>query len=165
MLNNKQQVYLYICKRRLIITLMIKQKSIFLITLLLLSFACKKEDINSQLGIPFVDVDQYVLLSNPSNIALNSVGGWTYVDDGSRGIVVYHRAFDEYVAFDRHCTWQTTDLCGVVSVDSTNIFMNCACCESKFSLIDGSVINAPALNPLLQYQAQISAPGILHIYN
>ncbi|MEX1190036.1 MAG: hypothetical protein WED33_12320 [Bacteroidia bacterium] len=138
----------------------------FLILLIAVSIgSCKKENINSQLGIPLVDVDQYVLLSNPSNITLNSVGGWTYLDDGSRGIVVYHRAFDEYVAFDRHCTWQAQESCGIVSVDSTNIFMGCACCDSRYSLIDGSVINGPSINPLLQYQALLSGPGILHVYN
>jgi nitrite reductase/ring-hydroxylating ferredoxin subunit len=142
-----------------------KKSGLFILLMFGVFASCKKENINAQLGIPLVDVDQYVLLSNPSNISLNSVGGWTYVDDGSRGIVVYHRAFDEYVAFDRHCTWQTTDACGIVSVDSTNIFMGCACCDSRFSLIDGSVINGPAINPLLQYQALLSGPGILHVFN
>lgn len=141
-------------------------KVLFCLFLVLVgSTACKKDNLNEELGIPFVNVDQYVLLSSPSYIQLNAVGGWSYLNGGSRGIVIYNRGFEDYVAFDRHCTWQTTESCGQVSVDSTGVFMNCACCESRFSLIDGSVINGPALNPLLQYNTQISGPATLHIWN
>jgi nitrite reductase/ring-hydroxylating ferredoxin subunit len=145
---------------------MLKSQVTFLFFALCLSVAsCKKENLNSQLGIPFINVDQYVLLNNPSNQALIAVGGWIYLDAGSRGIVIYHRSYDEYVSFDRHCTYQTQEACGIVSVDSTNIFLGCACCDSKFSLIDGGVINGPATNALLQYQSQLSAPGMLHVWN
>jgi nitrite reductase/ring-hydroxylating ferredoxin subunit len=143
----------------------IKNRFILLI-IIIASGGCKKEDQNQQLGIPYVNVDQYVLLNLPTNLGLNSVGGWTYLTAGSRGIVVYHRTFDEYVAFDRHCTWQTEQTCGQVSIDTTtNVFLNCACCTSKFSLIDGSAINGPATRGLLQYRAQMSGPLTLHVYN
>ena len=135
------------------------------LTLIISLNACKKENRKSQLGIPLIDVDQYVLLNSPSNLALTAVGGWVYLEAGSRGIVIYHRSFDEYVAFDRHCTYETQEACGQVSVDSTNIFLGCACCDSKFSLIDGGIINGPTTNALLQYQSQLSAPGILHVWN
>lgn len=129
-------------------------------------FSCKKENANQQLGIPYVNVDRYILLNDPNSLSLNAVGGFLYLNAGSRGIIVYHRAFEEYVAFDRHCTYNTSDACGKVSLDSTsNVILNCACCTSKFSLIDGSVLNGPSLNPLLQYNAQISGPATLHIYN
>lgn len=146
-------------------TMLRTQGTLLIFTLFVCFSACKKENLNSQLGIPLINVDQYVLLNNPSNQGLAAVGGWIYLDAGSRGIVIYHRSFDEYVSFDRHCTYQTQEACGKVSVDSTNIFMGCACCDSRFSLIDGSVINGPAINPLLQYQSQLSAPGILHVWN
>jgi nitrite reductase/ring-hydroxylating ferredoxin subunit len=131
----------------------------------LVSFRCKKENINEQLGIPYVNVSQYVFLNDPNFIGLNAVGGFAFLNGGSKGIIIYHRAFDEYVAFDRHCTWQTYNNCIVSPDSSTLVIMNCSCCTSKFSLIDGSVINGPAINPLLQYNAQISSPGTLHIYN
>jgi nitrite reductase/ring-hydroxylating ferredoxin subunit len=131
----------------------------------LVSFRCKKENINEQLGIPYVNVSQYVFLNDPNFIGLNAVGGFAFLNGGSKGIIIYHRAFDEYVAFDRHCTWQTYNNCIVSPDSSTLVIMNCSCCTSKFSLIDGSVINGPSINPLLQYNAQISSPGTLHIYN
>ena len=58
------------------------------VIMLLAGVSCKKDNINDQLGIPLVDVDLYVLLSAPSNISLNAVGGWVYLDGGSRGIVL-----------------------------------------------------------------------------
>jgi nitrite reductase/ring-hydroxylating ferredoxin subunit len=131
----------------------------------LVSFQCKKENINEQLGIPYVNVSQYVFLNDPNFIGLNAVGGFAFLNGGSKGIIIYHRAFDEYVAFDRHCTWQTFNNCTVSPDSSTLVIMNCGCCTSKYSLIDGSVINGPSINPLLQYNAQISSPGTLHIYN
>jgi nitrite reductase/ring-hydroxylating ferredoxin subunit len=146
---------------------MVKIKiNIGLFLILIIAAGCKKENQNQQLGIPYVNVDQYVLLNLPTNLGLNSVGGWAYVTAGSRGIVVYHRTFDEFVAFDRHCTWQPEQSCGQVSIDtSTNVFLNCACCTSKFSLIDGSTINGPATQGLLQYKAQLTNQFTLHIYN
>ncbi len=131
----------------------------------LVSFRCKKENINEQLGIPYVNVSQYVFLNDPNFIGLNAVGGFAFLNGGSKGIIIYHRAFDEYVAFDRHCTWQTFNNCTVSPDSSTLVIMNCGCCTSKYSLIDGSVINGPSINPLLQYNAQISSPGTLHVYN
>ena len=136
------------------------------IILLMSVNGCKKENLNQQLGIPYFKVDQYLLLNNPTNIGLNAVGGFVFLGGGSRGIVVYHRAYNEYVAFDRHCTWQTEQACGQVSPDtSSNVILNCGCCASKFSMIDGSVLNAPASRPLLQYNAQLSDAATLHIYN
>ena len=143
-----------------------KKNRFILFSLILILVACKKNDLNQQLGIPYVNVDRYILLNDPNSLSLNAVGGFLFLNAGSRGIIVYHRAFEEYVAFDRHCTYNTSDICGKVSLDSTsNVILNCACCASKFSIIDGSVLNGPAINPLLQYQAQISGPGTLHIYN
>ena len=132
---------------------------------MLLNCGCDKENINQQLGIPYVDVDQYILLNNPTSIGLNAVGGMLYQQGGSRGIVVYHRAYEEYVAFDRHCTWQPENFCTISVDSSTNVILNCECCSAKFSLIDGSVLNGPATNSLLQYNAQLSDGATLHIYN
>jgi nitrite reductase/ring-hydroxylating ferredoxin subunit len=143
-----------------------KAKVLASLTLLtLLTLACRKENINEQLGIPYVSVSRYVFLNDPNFIGLNAVGGFAFLNDGSKGIIIYHRAFDEYVAFDRHCTWQTFNSCAVSPDSASLVILNCSCCSSKFSIVDGSVINGPSINPLLQYNAQISSPATLHIYN
>lgn len=127
--------------------------------------ACKKENINEQLGIPFVNVSRYIFLNDPLYTSLNPIGGFAFIDGGSRGIVVYRRSFDEFVAFDRHCTWQTEQACQIQPDTATTVLLNCPCCTSRFSIVDGAVMNGPAINALLPYRAQISSPGTLHIYN
>ena len=160
------KIYGYLCLGVLRLKQMKNNGSILLFGLLLL-FSCKKDNINEELGIPYVNVDRYVLLNDPNSLSLNAVGGYLFLNDaGSRGIVIYHRSYEEYVAYDRHCTYNTTDACGKVALDSTtNVILNCACCTSKFSLIDVSVLNGPSIKPLLQYNAQLSGVGTLHIYN
>jgi len=137
-----------------------------LLSLTIWMSSCKKENINDQLGIPFVRVDEYIITSLPSNIPLNNVGGWIYYNGGSRGIVIYRRAFDEVVAFDRHCTWETENPCGIVSVDTTNnVILNCSCCTSRFSLIDGGVLQGPSVFGLLPYRAAIIDFNSIRLFN
>lgn len=132
---------------------------------LMIVAGCKKENINEQLGIPFVNVSRYIFLNDPLYTSLNPIGGFAFIDGGSRGIVVYHRSFDEFVAFDRHCTWQTSEGCQIQPDTATTVILNCPCCSSRFSIVDGTVLTGPAINSLLQYRAQMSSPGTLHIYN
>lgn len=127
-----------------------------------LIYSCKK---NNQNQIPDVLVDIQVNINNPGYYQLQAVGGWRYFDGGSRGIVVYRKTIDEFVAFDRHCPYNPTDACGTVSVDSSNIIAVDACCGSKFILTDGSVSNGPATLPLKSYQVTYDGQALLHIFN
>lgn len=128
---------------------------------MLLIISCKKQ--NNQ--IPEVLVDIQVNINNPGYISLQVTGGWMYFDGGSRGIIVYRRSQDEFLAYDRHCTYQPEATCGQVAVDSTNIIAVDACCGSKFILTDGSVQSAPATMALKRYQTYWDGSSILRIYN
>ena len=116
--------------------------------------------------VPNVYVDQYLNLSLPSYGALNIIGGWTYVTGGSRGIIVYRQSFNQFTAYDRHCTYNANNPCGKANVDSTNPFIECACDGSQYQLIDGLVIQGPATYSLKNYQTSFNEiNNILHIYN
>ncbi|NBW83641.1 hypothetical protein EBR21_18000, partial [bacterium] len=52
--------------------------------------------------VPFVPVDITIDIQLPSYSDLQGVGGWTYLNGGSKGIIVYRKGIDEFVAFDRH---------------------------------------------------------------
>jgi nitrite reductase/ring-hydroxylating ferredoxin subunit len=121
---------------------------------------CKKE----RQGVPYVPVDLYLYTTSPEFSNLNAVGGWTYINGGSRGIVIYHRSNDEFVAFDRHCTYQVEDPCGQVSVDASYIALRDSCCGSEFLLYDGSVTKGPATLPLQAYYTEYDGMR-LRIYN
>jgi hypothetical protein len=135
--------------------------SLFLIILCLLSGSCKKDTDNN---VPNVEVDIYIYTSSPSFINLNAVGGWVYISGGVRGILVYRRSSTEFMAYDRNCTYNSTDPCATVVVDASNIIAKDTCCNSQFSMYDGSVVSAPATLPLKGYHTTYDG-NVLHIYN
>ena len=126
-----------------------------------LFYACKKDQDN---GVPAVGVDIYLYTSNPSFIDLNAVGGWTYINGGVRGILVYRKSISEFMAYDRNCTYNSSAACSTVYVDNTNIIAVDTCCNSKFSIVDGTVLQAPAAVPLKAYNTTFDG-SVLHIYN
>jgi len=109
-------------------------------------------------------VNIYINSANPEFIDLNAVGGWTYIIGGSRGIIVYRASTNDFKAYDRHCTYDVTNSCGLVAVEVNNITGRDDCCGSKFLLTDGSVTQGPANLPLKQYQTTFDG-SVLHIFN
>ena len=126
-----------------------------------LPVGCKKE---AQGAIPDANVDVYIYINNPSYISLTGVGGWAYVNGGVRGIIVYRKTADEFMSYERNCTFQSTDACATVIVDKNAIMASDSCCGSQFLLTDGSVLKTPAAVPLKQYRNTFDG-NVLHIYN
>lgn len=136
-------------------------KLLLILLVLILPFSgCKKDD-NS--AIPLVAVDIYLNLTNPEFIHLKVDNGWTYASGGSRGIIIY-RTNGEYKAFDRHCTYDPSSSCGIVSVDVTNITGKDDCCGSKFLISNGQATQGPATQSLKEYKTSFDGT-VLHIYN
>ena len=132
--------------------------------LLLAVFTCKKDSSDSDVPNTLVDVTLY--LTQPGFSNLGTVGNWMYVSGGVKGIVVYQRAQDDFVAIERNCTYQSSNSSAIVSVDSTNVFLKDASCGSKFYLNDASVANGPATVPLKKYNTSYNpTTRMLHIYN
>ena len=131
-----------------------------LATIGLLTATCKKDD-NPDVAQNYVDYTLY--LSEPSNIALNAVGGWQYVNAGTKGIIVYRRSQNEFTALERNCTYDPNASCSIVEVVSGITSVD-SCCTSKFSIYDGSVLNGPATQPLYQYNTFFDG-NALRIYN
>jgi nitrite reductase/ring-hydroxylating ferredoxin subunit len=121
-------------------------------------------DENQQGPIPYVPVNIYLSLNEPSNANLLPIGGWVYVSGGSKGIIVYHSSIDEYYAFDRNCTFEAYGSCVTLNVVQADQATEDPCCGSKFSLNGGTVLNGPATMGMVQYQTDLSGQ-VLHIYN
>ena len=126
-----------------------------------LMFSCD-DDVDHD-PIPSVHVNRTITLNTPSYSDLNPRGGYVYLDEGYRGIIVYHSLDGEYFAFERACTYHPNSDCGIVSFRSSSIEMECGeyveedgeevweeCCGSKF-YTDGTVQSGPARRPLKQY--------------
>lgn len=147
-------------------------KTILCITLVLLAVACKKsKNINND---PINDVPVNLTI----NMALNNyshllnVGTHVFEEGGVRGVVIVHHTDDNYYAFDRNCSYQPSNTCSKIEVDSSVLIFRCGeskngsfqkCCDSKF-LMDGEVFNGPATFGLKRYQV-IRSGNLLNIKN
>jgi nitrite reductase/ring-hydroxylating ferredoxin subunit len=140
-----------------------KFKNLLLCSCIISINSCTK----NQNIVPYVYVDQYINISLPLYSSLNSIGGWTYIEDvGSRGIIIYRQSYDQFSAYDRHCTFNADNPCGRATVDSTNSYVECACDSSRYQLFDGLVIQGPASYSLKNYQTSFDiVSNQIHIYN
>ena len=128
-----------------------------------LVFSCRK---NKNHPVPSIPFDITINLSLPSYSALQGVSGWAYVTGGSKGIIVYRRAYDEFVAFDRHSPADGGTECPVPLAPNAENFLELddSCTGAKFSLYDGSPISGSELG-LRQYQVLWDGSNLLRINN
>ena len=141
--------------------IMLRFFTIVSFTMLLLCNCTKNQNI-----VPYVHVDQVINISLPSYSSLNTIGGWKYISGGSQGIIIYRQSYDQFSAYDRHCTYNADNPCGQASVDSTNSFVECSCDSSQYQLYDGLVIQGPATYSLKNYRTNFDVmTNQLHIFN
>lgn len=126
--------------------------------------ACTK---NNEHPVPNIPFDITIDMSLPSYSALMGVSGWAYVNGGSRGIIVYRRGVNDFVAFDRH---SPADPVGspcdqpLVPDDNNFLQLNDTCNNATFSLYDGSPMSNSVYG-LRMYQAMWDGNQSLRIYN
>lgn len=126
-----------------------KLKYLFLFPLILLLCTCKRE----HQYVPNVYVDLTIYVNDAHNIALQIVDGWKYFDGGNRGVVVYRKSQNEFVAYERTCPFKPEESNSMVAVDTTNnIILKDVSCTAQFLLSDGSPISGPAVIPLKQFR-------------
>lgn len=107
---------------------------------ILISASCKK---NSAHPVPNIPFDMTINLTLPSYSALNGVGGYAYVNAGSKGVIVYRRGVDDFVAWDRHSPADPEGNCATpLTPDDDNfLLLNDVCNSAQFSLYDGSPVS------------------------
>ena len=137
-----------------------------IISVLLLSVLSFLACDENQSNIPTVFVDIYIDLNDPLYSKLTLPGSYEYITGGVNGILVYHTINDEYQAFERTCPYDPD--CGKVYVDEDNFnAVDSDCCGSEFSLLlNGTVVQGPAVYPLKMYGAFFDInTNTLHIKN
>ncbi len=122
---------------------------------------CNKENTS---GVPPVNLDISINVNNPAYVDIAVPGGWLYLTGGSQGLIVYRASPTEFVALDRHCTYQSTDLCRVYVDSSEVIARDTTCCHSAFLINNGSVVLGPASIDLRRYNTSFNGTT-LRIYN
>ncbi len=74
--------------------------------------------------------------------------GWEYFEGGARGVVVFRKSWDEFIAFERTCV--TKNCHGRLQVDETNnVLLYCPKCGSQYIYYDGSPLEGSAAKRLL----------------
>ncbi len=102
--------------------------------------------------IPYVYVNVDINLSNLQYQDLRRDGGFVYIPDGYRGIIVYRESATRYRAFERACSFDPRSECEPVEVDSSGLFMIHRCCKSTYDF-EGYPTGGPASLPLHEYYA------------
>jgi hypothetical protein len=120
---------------------------------------------SSHQNIPYVPVNFDINLNLPAYNTLNFPSEHILIAGGSQGLIIYRYTMDEFVVLDRHSTFDIPMNCKVtVDSDGVTLIDAAECSESKWLVLDGSVMQGPALLPLHRYRSSWNPP-ILHVYN
>jgi len=114
--------------------------------------------------IPWVPFDVIHLnLNLPEYNDLRTDGRYIYLNnDGVRGIIVYHPSGNQYIAYERNCSFQPNSACATVEVHPSTLYILCPCCNSTFDLATGYPTGGAAWRPLRQYATSYDG-GVLTI--
>ncbi|MBR9997456.1 MAG: hypothetical protein KFF73_00730, partial [Cyclobacteriaceae bacterium] len=99
-------------------------------------------------------------LNNFAYTPLKNIGGFVYLNGGVRGIIVFRKSQDKYLAFERNCPFQPLDACALVKVNESTLFMVDPCCSSTFDF-DGYPTGGPAELPMRQYRTYLDQNFLL----
>ena len=140
-----------------------KVQFIFILIVSAFLSGCNK---NATHPVPSIPFDFTINLTLPSYSSLLGVSGWAYVSGGSKGIIVYRRGIDDFIAFDCHSPADPNGECTVpLTPDNDNYLqLNDQCSGATFSLYDGSPISGSEYG-LRQYQTSWNGNETLRIYN
>jgi hypothetical protein len=141
-----------------------KIQNILILIMLLILTNCKKS--SNKNPIPNISFDISINIDLPSYYPLAGVGGWVCIDGGAKGIIIYRKSTDIFVAFDRQSPKDIDGSCSQpLTPDSVNFLqLNDFCSDAKFSMYDGAAISNSEFG-LRQYQTSWNGINTLRIYN
>jgi hypothetical protein len=122
------------------------KQNVFFLALIVFN-SCDDDAVDSQL--PYVYVNAIININNIQYDDLRT-RGFTYLQEGYRGIILYHQPSGGFRAFERACTFQPEDVCGIVEVHVSGFYMEDPCCSSTFDF-EGFPTSGPARVRLREY--------------
>ena len=122
----------------------------FLFALIVIS--CSKKEDSQRPEIPYVIVNFFITPNSTQFIELNHIGGSVTVTGGYKGIIIYRKTENEFMAFERACAYDPTADSSQVRIEVSGITCNCPKCKSKYILLDGSPFQGPSQWALKQYR-------------
>lgn len=124
-----------------------------------LFLSCKDRTNVNPDPINNVPVNITINLALPTYFHLQNINTFVFEPGGVKGIVIVHHPDDKFYAYDRACSFQPTNSCAKIEVDSSFYQFRCGetkntgfqkCCDSRFNF-DGSVAQSPAQYGLKSY--------------
>lgn len=122
----------------------------------MLGVSCAKEENL----IPDYPVNFSAPLTDPRLSRLSSPGGAVSINGyGVAGIIIFRRADNAYVAYDR-CSTVNPEKKNAVVIDDPAITATDQVSGAKYSLYDGSPVKAPAKTSLKKYSVIIAGNNL-----
>ncbi|RZK42212.1 MAG: hypothetical protein EOO90_08175 [Pedobacter sp.] len=129
-----------------------QSKGLGILLFVIISTSCAKEDN----FLPNVPVNFHSPLTDPRLNRLSTAGGAVSLSNhGIAGIIIYRRADNAYVAYDR-CSTVNPDQKNAILLDDPNLTATDPVSGAKYSLYDGSPVKAPAKTSLKRYNVTIA---------
>ena len=131
------------------------------ISIITILFGCEPQS-------PFPNT--YVNIAIPINMPeynnLTIPLGYEYIIGGLGGIIILRDLDNNFIAYDRACTYEMDADCIITGESTTyGAILHCGnCCESKFIVVDGSVTEGPANQALKRYNTSLNGE-VLYITN
>jgi len=136
-----------------------KQLIGFCLVILLFTSCAKEENL-----VPDFPVNFTAPLTDPRLSRLSTAGGAvSFTGYGVAGIIIYRRADNAYVAYDR-CSTVDPEKRNAIVIDDPNLTATDPVSGAKYSLYDGSPVKAPAKTSLKKYTVTI-AGNTLQVVN
>lgn len=157
-------------------------KTTFVILLALFLFfggvSCgEKTNVNP--NIPQVYINFTIDPNSTLFLELNSVGGWTYLEEmpgmyvpyPSRGIIVYRQDVNLFKAYERQppndpfrCCDDISQTCSKLVLGDNYPFVKDTCTGTMYQLLDGTIFSGEGQYSMIQYNSTYDG-SLLHIYN
>lgn len=128
---------------------MILNKRIYFLLLLLglMLQSCEPQRIDN---IPYAFVEIDINLNLTAYLDLQRDGGYVYILGGVKGIIIYRESATVYRAFEQNSPVNPTNVCAIVVVDTSNLFLIDQCSRAIFDF-NGNPTNGISQFPLRQY--------------
>lgn len=142
-----------------------KWKIVLFTGLINLFFSCSKNELSPVSPLPDVVVQEQINLNSISAQELKlGDGRFIYIGGGIRGIILYRKSTDIYLAFERKSPYRMEDTCGIITVPSSRFYMEDTCHRCTFGW-EGRPQSGPCRDILKQYKVQFISSNTLSITN
>jgi hypothetical protein len=136
----------------------------YILCLITFLLSCSNE-ISSVSPVPDVNVREEVSLNSVAAQPLKvRDGNFILIPGGISGIIVYRKTADVYLAFERKSPYKMDDPCGVITVPSSQFYLEDTCHKCTFNW-EGRPTGGPCQSVLKQYTVQYTNAYTLLITN